>query len=89
LYVRQSNTRQLLELGPLLSGPDRVMYAAASTSVRDAGHEEGYSPITRTPPPTKPAPDMLWTTALSPRYAYLTLLPVRGGAKPSILRLRR
>ncbi|HEY3207112.1 MAG TPA: hypothetical protein VGJ58_09200 [Gaiellaceae bacterium] len=89
LYVRQSNTRQLLELGSLLSGPDRVMYAAASTSVRDAGHEEGYSPITRTPPPTRPAPDMFWTTALSPGYTYLTLLPVRGAAKPTILRLRR
>jgi hypothetical protein len=87
--VRQSNRQQLLELGPLLSGPDRVLDAAASTSLRDVGHEEGYSPITRTPPPTKPAPYMFWTTALSPGYAYVTLLPVRGGAKPTILRLRR
>jgi hypothetical protein len=89
LYVRQSNRQQLLELGPLLSGPDRVLDAAASTSVRDVGHEEGYSPITRTPPPTKPAPYMFWTTALSRRSAYLTLLPVRSGATPRIVRLRR
>jgi hypothetical protein len=65
------------------------MYAAASTSVRDAGHEEGYSPITRTPPPTTPAPYMFWTTALSRRHAYLALLPVSSGATSRIVRLRR
>lgn len=89
LYVRQSNTRQMLELGPLTSGPDRLLLSAASTSLRDVGHEPGYSPVTRTPPPTKPAADTFWTTALSPRYAYLTLLPVARAAKPSIVRLRR
>ena len=88
LYVRTSNLRQQLELGPLWPGRDRALYTIASTARRDAGHEEGYSPLTATPPPQRPADRTLWTTALSPRLAYLTLLPMPRG-QPAIVSLPR
>jgi hypothetical protein len=80
LYVRATNTAQLLELGPSApAGRDRVLLRSASTSLRDSGYEPGHSRFTRTPPAGRPAALAFWTTALGPRAAYLALVPRRGG----------
>ncbi len=89
LYVRQSSRRQLLELGRVHARADHVLYSLASPVYHDAGHEPGFSPITQTPPPGRPARQWLWTTALSAQDAYVTLLPVFRGAPPVIVRLAR
>ncbi len=88
LYVRQSSRRQLLELGRVQAGArDRVLYSLDSPVYHDAGHEPGFSPITQTLPPGRPALQWLWTTALSAQDAYVTLLPVVRGSPPVIIRL--
>jgi hypothetical protein len=91
LYVRQTSTAQLLQLGPLAPGAgDRTLYRARSTNTRDSGYEPGHSRVTRTPPAHVPATSLLWTTALSERHAYVTLLSLRGGIQGSrIVRVRR
>jgi hypothetical protein len=58
-------------------------------AVRDAGYQQGYSHVTRTPRP-RPASSLLWTTALGADTAYVTLLPARRGAvRPRIVRVPR
>jgi len=80
VYDRLTSAQQLLQVGPLdRTGADRVVYKLAAPSVHDAGHEHGYSHHTRTKrPPT--AKWRLWTTALSERNIYVTLLPRVGAA---------
>jgi hypothetical protein len=79
LYVRQSNTAQVLELGPRRpGGRGRLLMGSRSTSRRDNGFEPGHSEFTLTPPALPPARWLFWTTALSRRAAYLTLLPAAG-----------
>jgi hypothetical protein len=82
IYVRATNTRQQLTDGA------RVLHRAPGVSRRDSGFERGHSHRTRTPPARPPAPYLLWTTALSPGFAYVTLTPLRGG-EPKLLQLRR
>lgn len=80
LYDRQTSTGQLVELGPVdRPGADRVLYRIAAPSVHDVGHERGYSRHTRTRP-VRPSKWRLWTTALSARRVYVTLLPRAGNA---------
>lgn len=80
LYNRQTSASQLVELGPLdRTGPDRILYRLAAPSVHDVGHERGYSHHTRTRP-VRTSKWRLWTTALSARRAYVTLLPRAGNA---------
>jgi hypothetical protein len=89
LYVRQTSLAQLLELGPATPGArDRVLYRLAAPSVHDAGHEQGHSSKTATPHP-RTAPWTLWTTALSPTRAYVTLLPRARGKLPVIVAIAR
>ena len=88
LYVRQTSTAQLLELGPLTGGRDRVIYRLGAPAARDRGYEPGYSHHTRTPRP-KQAAGLLWTTALSDRTAYVTFLPRKAGAAASIVAVPR
>jgi hypothetical protein len=90
VYVRRSALAQALVLGPLDDpSRDRVLYGAGPVAERDPGYEPGHSPFTRTPRPAR-ASAQLWTTALSPRAAYVTLVPLRGGAGSArIVRLSR
>jgi hypothetical protein len=93
LYVRQTNTSQMLQLGrvrPGRSDRDRVLLRAASTSLRDSGFQPGYSRVTRTPPAGRPAASSFWTTALARDAAYLTLLPRTGDPRrATIVRVPR
>lgn len=82
VYVRETNVQQQLTDGT------RVLHRASGVSRRDSGFERGHSHRTRTPPARPPAPYLLWTTALSARFAYVTLVPLRGGA-PALLQLPR
>jgi hypothetical protein len=88
LYVRQTSLAQLLELGPATSSGDRVLYRLAAPAPHDAGHERGHSSKTRTPHP-KTAVWTLWTSALSPTHAYVTLLPRARGREPVIVAVPR
>jgi hypothetical protein len=86
LYVRQSNTAQVLELGPRRpGGRDRLLLGSRSTSRRDNGFEPGHSHFTLTPPALPPARRLFWTTALSQRAAYLTLLPAAGDPRRAVI----
>jgi hypothetical protein len=90
LYVRQTNLAQLLQIGPRRpGGRDRVLLRLGGTAVRDDGHEPGHSTRTRTPPARPPAKRLLWTTALSDVFAYVTLVPVAGGPRSTIVRVPR
>jgi hypothetical protein len=89
LYVRQTDLAQLLELGPAQpGGVDRVLYRLGAPAPHDSGHERDYSHVTRTPHPAT-ASWTLWTTALSARRAYVTLLPRRAGGRPKIVSMPR
>jgi hypothetical protein len=89
LYVRQTDLAQLLELGGAYPGAgDRVVYRLGAPAPHDSGHEPRHSHETRTPRPPV-ASWTLWTTALSAKRVYVTLLPRRAGAQPKIVTLAR
>jgi hypothetical protein len=90
LFVRQTSTAQRLELGRLVSGAtNRVLYRLGAPAARDAGHEPGYSFITRTARVPRAA-GTLWTTALNAEHAFVTFVPRRGGvARASIVSIPR
>lgn len=89
LYVRQTSLAQLLELGAAAPGArDRVLYRLAAPATHDAGHERGHSSKTATPHP-RTAAWTLWTSALSPTQAYVTLLPRARGKLPVIVAIQR
>jgi hypothetical protein len=89
LYARQTSLAQLLELGPATPGAcNRVLYRLAAPAPHDSGHEKGHSSETRTPHP-KTAVWTLWTSALSPTHAYVTLLPRARGKLPVIVAIPR
>ena len=91
LYVRRSHTSQRLVLGARRPHVrDRTLYRTGSTALRDPGYQRGYSRVTLTPPAARPARVALWTTALTSRHAYLSLLPLSGNARrATIVRLER
>jgi hypothetical protein len=90
LYVRRSNVAQLLQVGPRRpGGRDLVLLRLAGTAARDNGYERGHSRRTRTPPAGRPARRLLWTTALGAFHAYVTLVPVSGGERSTIVRVPR
>jgi hypothetical protein len=91
VYVRQSNLRQVLQVGPRRpAGRDRALLRAEGVARRDDGFEPGHSRTTLTPRAGRPATRLFWTTALSERFAYVSVLPVRGAAaRPAILRVAR
>lgn len=94
LYVRVSRCSQELRIGPLRGGRDRVLYKTAPLAGQDAGHERHHTSQGERfpcPRPPKPTAKMLWTTALSPTAAYVTVLrPVRGGRTvPTLLAVSR
>jgi hypothetical protein len=91
LYVRETRCAQELVLGPArVGGRDRVLYRTGALAGEDAGHEPGHtSQGEHHPCPFKPrvTAKMLWTTALSPTTAYVTVLkPGPGGRSiPTLL----
>jgi hypothetical protein len=89
LYVRQTGLAQLLEIGGAWPGAgDHVLYRLGAPAPHDAGHESGYSHVTRTPHPAV-ASWTLWTTALSAERAYVTLLSRTSGGRRKIVSLLR
>jgi hypothetical protein len=94
LYVRISRCSQQLLLGPLRHGPDRVLYQLGPLAGQDSGYEPGHtSQGEHRPCPFKlrPTAKMLWTTALSPTTAYVTVLRPRPGGltTPTLLAIGR
>jgi hypothetical protein len=95
LFVRVGRCGQELQLGPLTGrAQSRTLYRLPPLAGQDAGHEPGHTtqgerlPCARPPKPTR---RMLWTTALTPKTAYVTVLrPTRGGhTTPSLLAVSR
>jgi hypothetical protein len=95
LYVRTSDRTQQLRLR--VGGHERVLYRIAATARRDRGYERGHHPHRRPyvpphQPPRSPRGTTvtLWSTALSPRAAYVTrLVNHRGKTLPTVVRLPR
>jgi hypothetical protein len=78
LYVRSSRCAQQLVLGPARAGGrDRVLYQLGPLAGQDKGHDPGHTEQgERLPCAHRPrlSAKVLWTTALSPTTAYLTVL---------------
>jgi len=94
LYVRSSRCSQQLLLGRARGGRDRVLYTIGPLAGQDAGHERRHTRQgEHIPCPHRPRPTakMLWTTALSPTTAYVTVLkPAPGGRTfPTLLAVAR
>ena len=94
LYVRESRCSQELRLGPLGGGKERILFRLPPLAGQDRGHERRHtSQGARLPCPQRPEPTtrMLWTTALSAKTAYVTVLrPRRGGrTTPTLLAIPR
>jgi hypothetical protein len=94
LYVRASRCSQQLRIGPLRGGRDHVLYEIGPLAGQDEGHERHHtSQGEHVPCPYHPRPTAktLWTTALSPTTAYVTILrPSRGGhTTPTLLAVAR
>jgi hypothetical protein len=95
LYVRSSRCSQQLVLGPARrEGRDHVLYETAPLAGQDRGHDPGHTEQgQRLPCPfrVKPTARMLWTTALSPTTAYVTVLRPRPGGRtvPTLLAIAR
>jgi hypothetical protein len=95
LYVRESRCAQQLRIGPLTgNGPGRVIYSLPPLAGQDLGREGRHTsqgehvPCRPRPKPTK---RILWTTALSPTAAYVTVLQPGAGGRtaPSLLAVTR
>jgi hypothetical protein len=95
LYVRSSRCSQQLMLGRARGGGrERVLYTIGPLAGQDQGHERHHTRQgEHLPCPYRPRPTskMLWTTALSPTTAYVTMLkPARGGRTiPTLLAVAR
>jgi hypothetical protein len=94
LYVRASRCSQQLRIGRLGGGGDHILYEIGPLAGQDAGHEHHHtSQGEHLPCPHKPrvTKKVLWTTALSPTTAYVTVLaPGPGGRTiPTLLAVAR
>ena len=94
LYVRASRCSQQLGLGPSRRRPRQGPLRARAARRPGRGHEHHHtSQGEHLPCPHKPrvTAKMLWTTALSPTTAYVTVLrPRRGGRTvPTLLAVAR
>jgi hypothetical protein len=95
LYVRVGRCAQQLRLGSLSgAGAGRVLYRLPPLAGEDLGHERGHTTQGEhlpCPYPPKPTARMLWTTALTPAEAYVTVLRPSGGGHttPSLLAIAR
>jgi hypothetical protein len=92
LYVDVSRCAQQLRLGRLSPGHDRVLLTLPPLAGQDLGRERGHTdqgsrvPCRGRPHPTR---TMLWTTALTSRYAYVTTLrpQLSGSVTATLLRV--
>jgi hypothetical protein len=100
LYVRNVFTRQELRIGPQTRRApkhDHRLWGMPPTGRRDSGHEPGKEhhrhgwPRRLWPRPKRGVSATLWTTALAPGVAYVTLLRQVAGAplEVAILRVTR
>jgi hypothetical protein len=100
LYVRNYYKRQELRIGPQTKSPpthDRRLWSIVPTGRRDAGHEPGKEhhrhgwPRRLWPRPKRGLSATMWTTALGPETAYVTLLRQMAGQplQVTILRVAR
>jgi hypothetical protein len=95
LFVRVGRCGQELQLGALTGrGPTRTLYRLPPLAGQDAGHERGHTTQGEhlpCPHPPKPTKRMLWTTALTPTTAYVTVLrpAARGHTTPSLIAVSR
>jgi hypothetical protein len=94
LYVRVSRCSQQLRLGRAAGGRERVLLALPPQASWDRGREPGHtSQGSATPCPGRPraTTTILWTTALTSRFAYVTTLRRRAGGQttPTLLRIAR
>jgi hypothetical protein len=95
LFVRVSRCAQQLRVGALDgNGAGRVLYTLPPLAGQDAGHEHGYTTQgEHLPCPHRPKPTsrVLWTTAISPSTAYVTVLrPEPSGLlTPSLIAIAR
>src|SRR5262249_7526295 len=85
LYVRSSRCAQQLMLGPArVGGRDHVLYQLGPLAGQDKGHDPGHTEQgERLPCAHKPrlSAKVLWTTALSPTTAYVTVLRPGSGKR--------
>src|SRR5204863_9465989 len=91
LYVDVTRCEQRLRLGRA-PGHDRVLLSLPPLAGQDAGRERGHTEQGRRVPcrgRRRPTRTMLWTTALTSRYAYVTTLrrDPAGAVTPTLLRL--
>src|SRR5512133_2087337 len=94
LYVRSSRCSQQLVLGPARGKRDRVLYQLGPRAGQDAGHGRRHTRQgEHLPCPFRPKPTakMLWTTALSPTSAFVTVLKAATGGRtvPTLLAVAR
>ena len=94
LYVEESRCSQQLRIGRLGGGGDHLLFEIGPLAGQDLGHERHHtSQGEHLPCPFKPrvTKKMLWTTALSPTTAYVTVLtPGSGGHTfPTLLAVAR
>ena len=88
LYERDGRCGQELRLGriapPIVR--ERTLLRRGPLGTRDAGYQRGYSQQGSRPArcrhPVARSPVMLWTTALAPDAAYVTLIRPRGAKRP-------
>jgi hypothetical protein len=82
VYIRTTNERQQLRQRALGGkGRGKVLFGLPATSIRDRDHDPGHNRLpTRLHPPDRRRTDaMMWSTALGPQHAYLTLLRQKSG----------
>jgi hypothetical protein len=96
LYVSVSRCRQKLSVARRSGRGEKVLMSLAPLARRDEGHENGHtsqgSESGHCPGGERPASDtLLWTTALTRRFAYVTRLRLHadGTVTPVLLRLTR
>jgi hypothetical protein len=81
-YVRTTNDRQQLRVRRMArKGKGKVIFALPATSFRDRDHGPGHHrlPTLIPPPDRRRSNDTIWSTALAPGKAYVTLLRQRSG----------
>ncbi len=92
VYVRRTKEVQQLVIGTL-AADERALAELPSTAHRDLGYERGRLRGHGKPLPTRLPPrsdEYLWSTALVARAAYVSVVPVAGGAvRTRLLRVKR
>jgi hypothetical protein len=87
LYVRTTRSRQQLRLKRRgRRGAGRILYSIAAISRRDRGYAPGRAPHSRHYSDLRRSDFVLWSTALTGRYAYVTLVRRSSALPRSVIR---